>query len=171
MVFRVFGFCAHLQILQIPHLALFQIPTNYPFYNINRGESGNRWGGQVFLCTQPCHSLELYHAPFVLADVPALGVVQNRPKSNFRKEPPPACDRRGEVVPEICTLVIAPLVLHVNPPASAPRPFSQPSTSTPGGRLAGRVHYCCCVDQATRRGDQRHCSLEGDACRVCGAHA
>ena len=76
MVFRVFGFCAHLQILQIPHLALFQIPTNYPFYNINRGESGNRWGGQVFLCTQPCHFLELYHAPFVLADVPALGVVQ-----------------------------------------------------------------------------------------------
>ena len=90
MVFRVFGFCAHLQILQIPHLALFQIPTNYPFYNINRGESGNRWGGQVFRCTQPCHFLELYHAPFVLADVPALGVVQNRPKSNFRKEPPPA---------------------------------------------------------------------------------
>ena len=117
MVFRVFGFCAHLQILQIPHLALFQIPTNYPFYNINRGESGNRWGGQVFLCTQPCHFLELYHAPFVLADVPALGVVQNRPKSNFRKEPPPACDRRGEVAPEICTLVIASLVVHVNPPA------------------------------------------------------
>ena len=44
MVFKVFGILAHLQILQIPHPALFPIPTNYSFYNINRSESGNLWG-------------------------------------------------------------------------------------------------------------------------------
>ena len=62
MVFRVFGILAHLQILQIPHPALFPIPTNYSFYNINRGESGNqggRRGGPASPRTRPYHFLEL----------------------------------------------------------------------------------------------------------------
>ena len=44
IVFRVFGFFAQQQVLHIPHLALLQIPTNYPFHNIKGGECGIREG-------------------------------------------------------------------------------------------------------------------------------
>ena len=61
MVFRVFGFFAQQQILHIPHLALLQIPTNYPFYNIKGDECGIREGGEAVPCARTCRVLEFYH--------------------------------------------------------------------------------------------------------------
>ena len=87
-VFRVFGFSAQQQVLHIPHLALLQIPTNYPFYNINKGESGNQGGhkgGRASPRTRPYHFLEFYHAAFVPAVVAALGVAHTMPTSIIRK--------------------------------------------------------------------------------------
>ena len=106
MVFKVFGFLAHLEILQIPYLALFRIPTNYPFYNIKGSECGIREVWSDFLVHQVMSSSRIVPRCSASTCGVLKGAFQNMPQSNVRKEPPPACHRQGEVVPEICDSVI-----------------------------------------------------------------
>ena len=102
IVFKVFGFFAQRQVLHIPHLALLQIPTNYPFYNIKGGECGIREGWSGFLVHQVMSSSRILPRCSSSTCGVLKGAFQNMPQSNVRKEPPPACHRQGEVVPYVC---------------------------------------------------------------------
>ena len=105
MVLGVFGFCAHLQMLPIPHLVLLQIPANYPFYNIKRDECGNQgsrkgWSGLLVPQATTMYRILLCCSCYCLLVL--IGHAHNMPKSNVRKEPPPARDKWGKVVPHVC---------------------------------------------------------------------